>query len=491
MKGRLLRQTGSALFWNAVQQVGINGIFSLRLLVLARLLVPEDFGLLAIATTVVGFLSSITELGMMPALVQHAHVSRQHYNTAWTARIVRSLLIAGAVFIAAPVFAAIFAEPNSVSVIRAVAMLPVIEATASIRVADLTRDLQFRPLAIVGLADAVGNTVVAIGLARTLGVWALVAGTLAGPAAYAIASYYLAPHSPRLAFDAKAMGSLVRYGRWIFLTSLIAVSGSAALRVVISRQLGSGGLGLYFLAAKLAFLPTVVSGQVFGAVAFPLYARLQADVRQVGKAFRALFTSVVVILVPVFVLIVVLAPSLVEHVLGPGWEGAAPLIRLLAVVGILGLVSDGAVPVFKGLGQPYRFAALEGAQSLVLIVSAWWFTWHFGLIGAGLAWLPAVGASLIVSIVSLQGLLHSPFGGLRAPLAATLVASTLGAVVALAIDNLVAGLMGFLLAGSLAALAVGAVLWVLNHRFGLGLFEDLARLFPQVAVLVRFIPSDV
>lgn len=491
MKGRLARQTGSALFWNAVQQVGVNGIFLVRLVILARLLMPEDFGLLAIATTVIGVLSSITDLGMMPALVQHAGVSRQHYNAAWTVGILRSVVITGAVFLAAPIFAAIFAEPRSVNVIRAVAVLPMIQAAASVRVADLTRHLQFRSLAIAKLTDAVANTIVAIGLARTLGVWALVAGTLAGPAAYVVASYSLAPHRPRLAFNPKAVGSLIRYGRWIFLTSLVGVSGSAALRVVISRQLGSAELGLYFLAAKLAFLPTVMSSQVFGAVAFPLYARLQADVGRVVKAFRTIFTSVLVMLTPVFVLIIALAPSLVDHVLGPSWEGTASLIRLLGIVGILGLVGDGAVPVFKGLGQPYRFAALEAVQSLVLIVFAWWFTGHFGLIGAGLAWFPAIVGSLVASALFLRKLLPSPFAGIRAPLGATLVASLLGAIVALGIDNLVPGLAGFLLASSLAVTVVGLILWLLDRWLGLGLTQDLVRAFPQLVALVRFAPHEL
>jgi O-antigen/teichoic acid export membrane protein len=491
LKRVLARQTGSALFWNAIQQVGVNGIFLVRLMILARLLMPEDFGLLAIATTTIGVLSRTTKLGMAPALIQRTSLSRQHYHTAWTVGIVRSSLIAGVVFLGAPVFATIFAEPRSISVIRSIAVVPVIEAAASVRVANLTRELQFRSLAIARLTEAVANSVVAIGLAPTLGVWALVAGTLAGPAAYAAASYHLAPCRPRIAFDLDAARSLIRYGRWIFLTSLIAASGGAVLRVVISRQLGSAELGLYFLAARLAFLPTVVSSQVFGAVAFPLYARLQADVDRVANAFRTIFTGVLVMLMPVFVLIAALASSLVENVLGPSWAGTAPLIRLLAVVGILGLVGDAAVPVFKGLGQPYRFAALEGVQSPVLIASAWWFTWRFDLIGAGLAWFPAIIGSLVASSLFLRRLFPRPFVGLRAPLAAALVASLLGAVIALGIDHLVPGLIGFLLASSLAATVVGATLWLLDRWFHLGLTDDLAEAFPQLAALVQIAPREV
>jgi PST family polysaccharide transporter len=441
--------------------------------------------------TTIGILLSVTELGMIPALVQRADTSEQHYNTAWTVGVVRSLAITGVVFLAAPVIADIFAESRVVNITRALAVLPLIEAAASIKVADLTRHLQFRSLSVAELTRALANTIVSVALAPSLGVWALVAGTLAGPAAYSVMSYILAPHRPQLSLDRHAARPLVRYGRWILLTSLIAISGGAVLRVVISRQLGAAELGLYFLAAKLAFLPSEAASEVFGAVAFPLYARLQANARQVAKAFRAIFTSILVVLTPLFILLIALAPSLVENVLGPRWEGTATLIQILAVIGIIGLVGDAAVPVLKGLGRPYKFAVLEGAQSLLLIAFAWWFTSRFGLIGAGLAWFPAIVGSLLTGVVFLRQHLRRPFAGLGLSSIVIVTASGLGAVVALAIDHLVPGLVGFVLASSLAVIVIGALLWLSDRWFDLGLTSDFARVFPQVAAWVRPSPAEV
>lgn len=491
MSNPLVKQTGSALFWKTIQQAGVNAIFLIRLVILARLLSPEDFGLLAIAVTAIGVLLNLTDFGMMPALIQRTDANSHHYDTAWTIGLVRALAITGVIFLAAPTIAEIFAEPRAVDIIRTLAILPLIEAVASIKVADLIRNLQFRSLAAAKLAGALANTIVSIILAHSLGVWALVIGTLAGPAIYAIISYILAPHCPRLSFDRNAARPLIRYGRWIFLTSLIAMSGGAALRVVISRQLGVVELGLYFLAAKLAFLPNEIASEVIGEVAFPLYARLQTNIQQAAHLFRVFFTGMLVLLTPVFILMIVIIPSFVDNFLGPHWDGTIPLIRLLAGVGIIGIVGDAAVPVLKGFGQPYKFAGIEGAQSLLLIIFAWIFTERFGLIGAALAWFPAVAGALIASVVFLNQILSRPFAKFEMPILAITIASGAGAVVALGIDSLIHGLAGFVAASCLAVIVIVALLWVLDQRFNLRLFKDLARAFPQVSRLMGFTPSDV
>ena len=107
MKDRAFQMAGTALVWKAVQLAGVKGIFVVRLLILARLLSPEDFGLLAIALTALGFLLNLTDFGMVPALVQGAHINEKHYNAAWTMNVTRALAISGCVFLGAPIIARI------------------------------------------------------------------------------------------------------------------------------------------------------------------------------------------------------------------------------------------------------------------------------------------------------------------------------------------------------------------------------------------------
>jgi O-antigen/teichoic acid export membrane protein len=483
MTDSLSETAGKAILWRAAQQGGVNLIYLLRLLILARLLAPEDFGLLAIAMTGVGVLLRITDFGMIPALVQNAGATDQHYHAAWTIGVFRAAIIGVVVFFAAPVIAMMFAEPRSVDIVRALSVLPLLEAAASIRIAEVIRNLRFRSLCVAKLSEALANTALSIALARSLGVWALVIGTLAGPAAYAVMSYRVAPHRPRLALDRHAARALVRYGRWIFLTGLIAVAAGALLRAVISRELGTAALGLYFLAAKLAFFPNEIASEVFGAVSFPMYARVRSNMRRAGNAFRAIFTATLMLMTPVFVLMFVLAPSLVNDVLGDQWQGTEPLIRLLAMVGFIGLIGDAVVPVLKGLGEPRKYALLEAGQSLFLIVFAWLFIDQFGLIGAGYAWLSAIAATLVGSIFLLRQTLQFPFVHLTKPFAAIALASVFGAFTAFYVQVNLNGLVGLSLAILSFTAVTAAALWLLDRAFDLQLTKEFVRTFPQTAPL--------
>jgi hypothetical protein len=153
------------------------GLF-LRLLILARLLTPDDFGLVAIAVTSIGFFLSVTDVGMIPALVQGDEVDEKQYNAAWTVGVLRAAAIAVIVFFATGLIATVFAEPRAIPIIQVLALRPLLDALNSIKVADLTRRLQFRPLATYKLAEALVATLTSILLAASWGVWALVAGVL-------------------------------------------------------------------------------------------------------------------------------------------------------------------------------------------------------------------------------------------------------------------------------------------------------------------------
>jgi lipopolysaccharide exporter len=486
----LARKTGSALFWQTTRLAGSKVTFLVRTLVLARLLAPEDFGLLAVSMIAVDLLVHLTETGMVPALIQRSDVDERHYHSAWTLGILRALGVTATIYLAAPLIAGLFAQPQATPLIRVLAVHPLLEAAASIRVVDLHRTLRFRSLTLLQVGDAVVNTVVAIALAPLLGVWALVISALASPIFHATVSYILAPYRPRLVLDREAASSLIRYGRWIFLTSLIAVSGGSMIQLAISRRLGVAELGLYAMAGKLAFVPYEVSSGVLQTVAFPMFAQLQTDTQRLEQTFRIVWVSAAAFLWPVCTLIIALAPSLVVNILGPRWQGTVPLIRWLALVNVLGLFGDVTAPIFKALAQPYRITVVEMLQSALLITLIWGLAGRYGVTGAALARLIAVGSSQLVSAAFLLRVLPRPFDGIGLPMA--LIAAVCG-IVGLAVssaDRLIVGPLGFLLAILSATTAMVLLIWFLDRRFRLGLANNLARAFPQIASLAGYASTD-
>ena len=489
MEERHIRAAGNAIVWKIVQMGGAKIIYLIRLLVLAILLAPADFGLVAIATTATGFLLSVTNFGLVPAVVQAENMDDEKYDAAWTFDMTRSFLVAILTIVFAPTIANIFAEPLAVPIIQALALRPFIESLISIKMAALNRELSFRPLAYLKIVEAISNTVISVSLAKLLGVWAMVFGSLAGTLSMAIASYILAPYRPHISFNWNAARSLMNFGGWVFLTGLVAMAGNYGLRIAISRQLGAEGLGLYFIAVQLAYLPNEVANEAVGSVAFPLFARLQGNVSQATQVFRALFSGLAAVIFPVCALIIVLAPTLIHDILGSSWAGTEEVIRVLSLVVMIGTFGDVAVSVFKGFGQPYRIIFLEVIQSSVTISFVWVLTKRFGLVGSAMAWLPAVLFSQLLSVWFLQKILDRPLQGLENPLIAILAATGLCFVVAMTANYLIPGVIGLVSAAALGSMSTILLLWVADRRYKLGFADNFALAFPQFVSILRLKPS--
>lgn len=491
MTGELAARTERALGWRGLQLVGHKAIFLVRLVVLARILGPTAFGLLTIAQTAIGVLNRVTDLGMIPALVQRPELRERDYDAAWTVNLLRGAIITVLVVAAAPVVANLFDAPESVDVIRVLALSPLLLAGSSIGLVDLERAMDFRSLAFIDIGQALTNTVVSIALATRFGVWALILGSLAGAAAHLALSYRLAPHRPRLVWDARAIRPLIQFGRWILLTGVIAVAGHFALKAVISSRLGVAELGLYYMATQIAFLPAEVATQVGGSVAFPLFSRIQAQAARVGRAFRALLVGMAVVLVPPCALLMGLAPGLVDEVLGGRWAGTALPIQILALVPVVGLFGEASIPLLKGMGRPSRLAVLEGVQSALLVAFVWQLSAAFGLPGAVSAWIPATLASQVAALFYVRRVLEAPATGASMELASVLVASAAAGVVAALVSAWLDGLPGLLAGALLGGATALALLWVADRCSGGRIRSVLAEVAPSVVAVVGRVGAAV
>jgi len=482
---RPMRAAGAAMLWQAFQMGGVKALYMIRLLVLAILLTPADFGLIAIALAATGFLVRLTNFGLIPALVQAEDMDDARYDAVWSFDMTRAVIVTMLTIIFAPLIAEIFAEPRAVPIIQVLALRPLIESMMSIKVAALNRNLVFRPLALLKIIEAIFNAVISITFAKLLGVWAMVFGMIGGMLSMVIASYILAPYRPRLLFDWKAVRPLMKFGGWILITGIVAMVGNFGLRIIISRQAGAEGLGLYFLAAQLAFLPSEIASEVVGTVAFPLFARLQTSLQQAARAFQAILTGLMALLYPICALIIVLSPVLVQDILGTKWNGTVPIIQILTLVTMIGLLTDATIPLVKGFGQPYRVTQIELVQSSSLIFMIWFFTSRYGTVGAAIAWLPTVILVQILCLYFIRDIFHDTLKEVRKPFLAIFLATLAGAGISYAAIHLLPNILGLVISSLLAALVTGSILWFSDHRYSLGLARNIAVAFPQAASFLK------
>ncbi len=485
MNNQLAQKTGKALLWKALQTVGSGGVSLIGTLILARLLFPDDFGLLAIGALTIGVLLSLTDFGMHPALVQRAEIDKSYYDAAWSVGIVRALVVSIVGVLTAPFVSELFGEPRAENIIRVLALGPMLTAAASIRIVDLTRSLEFRPLAIMNFSTAVAQTGVAIGLAGPLGVWALVIGSLAGAFIRMVLSYKFAPYRPRLSLDWSATGFLFQFGKWILLTGIIGMLGEVALKAAVARQLGTVDLGLYYLGARLALLPNALVGEALSQVAFPVHAKLQFDQEKAARMIRASLIGVWTVLMPGYAVLIVLTPDLVVEILGSRWIGTEPVIRILAVVGVIGAIFDATTPMLQGRGRPQYITGIFGMRAAVVIALAWVLVARYGPGGAALAWLISEFVVQIACLVATKRILPRPFSGIWLRVLGILVAAAGAALVTGLSVRVFTGPAGVVIAGLAGLATAPIVLWRLERWFNLGISRDLFDVFPQLELAMQ------
>jgi PST family polysaccharide transporter len=279
-----------------------------------------------------------------------------------------------------------------------------------------------------------------------------------------------APHRPRISLAWRAVAPLVNFGRWVLLAGIATLAGTLVTQLVVSRELGAAALGLYFLALKVAFLPIEAAGSIVGAVAFPMFARLRDDPMATARSFAMLLAGFGLVLLPVYALLVVVAP-LFEQALGERWAGTAPIVRILALAGVAAILADLLAPLLLGHGRANRVFALEGVQTAVLLAVLWPALDWFGVEGAALACLAGNAAALLLAAVWTRRLVPGAMRNVLNRFAAATLAATAAAGVAVVLSGVWTGFAALVATGVGGAVTAIAVLWVLNTPFRLELAE--------------------
>jgi O-antigen/teichoic acid export membrane protein len=473
------KHAGRALLWKGAQLGSTKLVYLLGTLLLGRLLTPNDFGLVAIATVAITTVMFATETGMTNALVQSTRRDHEHYDVAWTIGLLRGLLVCGVLYLAAPYVARLFGDERAASLVRLMAFVPLLNSINSPRLADLMRELKFSRLATM----AILAVMVEVGLSVTLaaasfGGTAIILGKLAGAATTAVMSYAVAPYVPRFRPNYSSARQLIAFGRWLFAVGLTGVIADFFTKVLVSRQLSVAGLGVFSLSDRLAETPYMMAHESIGGVAFPLYARLKSDPPRLESAVQAHLIGLLFVLLPATALIIGLAGALEKRVLGDAWAGASPVIVLLA----LGYACEASWNVvyflLQSLGWGGRLFAAELTQYIVLITAVSLLTGPFGLIG--------IGAARIITaiVVSFAGYRAAPpmFGTiLRRTFRTALgivVFSTLAGVTAWFGARLVAGITGVVMGLVAGAAGYLALVLLTDQPLRLGVRAALGLFFP-------------
>ncbi len=378
-----------------------------RTLVLARLLSPHDFGVMATALVILGAIEAFTGTGFDTALVQRRDDVDGLYDSAFTIEALRGVALAALLWIAAPLAASFFRGPGLVPVMRAVCLVLILRGLANPAKVRLVRELRYDTMFWWRLPEVAFGLGLAISLGVMLrNVWALVIPVIASQAVATVVSHILARRRPSLALDWTRLREVAHYSKWLLATqvmSFVSVQGDNAF---VARVLGIGPLGLYQMAFRIAELPVTGFTQVVNQVALPSLSALQGE-RDRLKSWYFAAQRVVLLVQGAFVAPVLLfGGPLTRVLLGPTWMPIVPALKVLAVAMVLRSLVVMAGVLFNALGEPRLTYRLQGARLAIMAATIYPLSRIMG-------GLEGVAASVLLSLV---GATVVYLAGLRATL---------------------------------------------------------------------------
>lgn len=450
-----------------------------RGVVLARLLVPEYFGLLGIALLSMAFLEAFFRTGFGAALVQRRGTITDYLDTAWTAQLLRGVIMAAALFLAAGYIAAFFNVPDARPVIQVISAGLLIRGLTNAGVVYFQKDLQFHKQFIYNIGQAVAAFTVAVPLALLWrNVWALVFGVLAGDFVGLVLSYVIHPYRPRFHFDFQKARELYTFGRWVYLSTLIGFISAQLDKGAVGKLLGATSLGLYQMGSNISNTATREVSEAISLVAFPAYAKLQDDLSRLRRAFLRTWESTACLTLPLALIVFLLAEELIRVVLGPQWLPTAPAVKILAMAGFMGSFVKLCGALFQGTGHPRLEMQLNLAQIVVTAALIYPLTRLMGISGAALSILLGTLATLpflfrYLVIIRAFGL-HDLLKASLAPLSIGLAVCAVTLLAKLGLDTgTLQGLVGIAALNLLVYVGMSCAFW---WRFKSGPVQAIAAL---------------
>lgn len=397
--GTVLERTVRSGAWEG----GLNTVNRLiqlaKVVVLARLLPPEEFGILGIGFLVLAIFESLSNFGINQALIQRKEENVDEYlDTAWMLQIARGVLLAGTVFVFAPVAASLFGEPRATNVIRVLGVGPLLLGLKNPGVVYFTKSLQFHRRFLQILSGTVVNFVVAVALGVLLGnVWALVGGAVVGNVTSLLVSYVLHDYQPRLAFDISRARELIDYGQWIFGQSLTGFLVNQGDDLFVGWFLGATPLAFYQMGYRFSNAPATELSSVITNVAFPSLSKVQTDLRKLRKGYFRTLRMTTFLSFPAAMGIAVVAPTFVPALLGTDWLATVPVIQVLALWGAFRGLDANNGPVFNTLSRPDIGTKFGVVRVVLIALTIYPAAVRFGVLGVAVV---IVGTAAVVTPLS-------------------------------------------------------------------------------------------
>jgi len=367
----LAKRTLKGIFWAYASFFGGRLLTLVTTAILARVLIPNDFGLIGFALVLLAFIEVMRGFGINEALIYTSENLDEMANTAFWLNVAISTLQTLLVFALAPLALNFFDDPRIVDVVRVLALNFILNGLGQTQDALLQKELEFKRRFLPDLLAQIVKGAVSVALALAgLGVWSLVTGHLVGTLARTVSKWYTVRWRPRLHFYPRRARELWGYGVHILLFEMLNVALEQADQMFIGALLGAVQLGYYTIAARIPEMVIANFSIVLTRVIFPTFAKLKDQREALTEAFLATTRYTAYITIPAGLGMSAIAPELILVAFGDQWGESVMILQVLALLGMVMTLPWSAGDVFKALGRPdisTRMLLIEALYTFPLV----------------------------------------------------------------------------------------------------------------------------
>lgn len=475
----LQRRAASAAWWSTLEILVRYGVQFLVMVALARLLTPNDFGLIAMLLVFTSIGTLLVDSGFGAALIQRQQTTADDETTVFIFTVGVSIIAAAILVFTAPAIAAFFHQPKLIDLTRVMAVVLPLGAFAAVPDALLTMKLDFKARARAEVIASVCSGFVAVILAlRGFGVWSLVWQGIISIGLRGLLLWRYSGWRPRGRYSGASFRNLFGFGSYMLLSGLLNTVGMRIQSLMIGRLFDSRELGFYTLAQNTQSAPASFMGRVLNRVGLPVFSTIAHDSKRLLTALRASLRMAMFMFVPCMVGIAIVAKPLIELAYGSRWLLAAPILSVLSLGAALWPVHVLNLAAISAKGRSNLFFRLEVIKQVISIALALVLA-HWGALA--IAWsvllsgLIAVGINTYYSKHLLNYGLFAQLADQWPTLALTMIAATVGWCV---LHSSKAGPIAMLAAILLSA-ATYLLMAILTHNKAL---RDLRSIFRRLRI---------
>lgn len=359
----------SGMFWTLIQQFSTQGISFVVSVVLSRLLIPEQFGLIAMLGIFVGLGTILMESGLGQSLIRTENPDIEDYSTVFYFNLVGSFVVYAIVYFSAPFISDFYQQPQLKNITRWYCLIFITNALSSIHYTRLSKEMQFKKELTITLPSLILSSIVGITMAYLgYGVWSLVVSGLIQSLVVAIYMWIRSDWVPVLSFNFEKFKYHFHYGYKLTLSGILDTIFNNAFVIIIGKFFDPAQVGFYSRADTMKQLPVTNISTVLNKVTFPLFAEVKDDNVRLKAIYQKIMQMVLYFIAPILLIMSALGEPLFRFLFTDKWLPAVPYFQILCWAGILYPIHAYNLNILKVKGRSDLFLKLEVIKKIMVVI---------------------------------------------------------------------------------------------------------------------------